>query len=233
MILATIAAGLLVACDDEPAEVEREVLAKDPMLSRALHDPLMVDPDLAWRNEANAVYAYRDGHPLPPFNMREDARERARDTARLELLDNGQIPALPAVSSGEGSASLADVAQAGDMVKAVGSRTDCIADMTEDLEGATKMPDTSSLMPHAMVQQAAGVDQGTCVIRVVRYLTPVTQQDALEYHFTKVDRARFRVERYETPEAQFRAERRDQAMAVHVREGPGGMTAVDIVHWRK
>lgn len=115
----------------------------------------------------------------------------------------------------------------------MGSREDCIDDLTDDITWSTGLPPTSSVMPHGMVRQAAGVDQGTCVIRVVRYLTPVASEDALEYHFAMADRARFRIERFAAPEAQLRAERRDQEIAVHVRPGPGGMTAVDVVHWRK
>lgn len=232
---ATATACVLPAACSEP-ETEAaapEVLGSDPLLARALNDPLMVDPDLSWRNEATAVIAIRDGHPLPPFDAREDARQRARDAGRLELLENGQIPALPPASGGQGKASFADLITADEIIRAVGSREDCIDDLTDDMTWSTGLPPTSSVMPHGMVRQAAGVDQGTCVIRVVRYLTPVSPEDALEYHFAKADRARFRIERFAAPEAQLRAERRDQEIAVHVRPGPGGMTAVDVVHWRK
>lgn len=230
--LAATAFASLSSCGEEPSEQSAQVLDQDPLLARALNDPLMVDPDLAWRNEANAVIAYRDGHPLPPFDASEDSTMRAREAARLELLENGPIPALPAVS-GEGAPSLADLTTASAIVEAVGSRTDCIQGLEADLRWSTQLPETSSVMPHGMVQQAAGVDQGTCVIRVVRYLTPAGIDDALEYHFTKADRARFRIERSDAPEAQIRGERRDQQMAVHVRAGPNGMTEVDVIHWRK
>ena len=223
----------LAACSEEPVPVADEALTKDPLLSRALNDPLMVDPDLAWRNEANAVITYRDGHPLPPFLGSEDAAGRAREAADSELLADGPIPDLPAASSGEGSAALADLNYAGEMMRAVGSREDCIGDLTDRLSWSTAMPPTSSIMPHGMIQQAAGVDQGTCVVRVVRYLTPVSTEDALEYHFAKADRARFRIELFDAPEMQMRAERRDQIIAVHTREGANGMAQVDVVHWRK
>lgn len=230
-----VAALALCACEEEAENepVAEDVLAQDPLLARALNDPLMVDPDLAWRTEVNAVVTYRDGHPLPPFDAREDASARAREAARLELLSDGQIPTLPAFSGSGGSASLADVSTAGAMVDAVGGRSDCNARLDGSLEWSTRMPPTSSIMPHGMIRQAAGVDEGNCVVRVVRYLTPVEPADAIEYHFTKADRARFRIDLFDAPEKQMRAERRDQAMAVHVREGPGGMTAVDVIHWRK
>ncbi len=231
--LSALALASLAACTDVTQTQETpDILGKDPLLSRALNDPLMVDPDLSWRSEANAVIGYRDGHPLPPFDASDAAANRAREAARVQLLENGPIPTLPAAGGSEG-VSLATLSTADQMVEALGSRTDCIATMSESLRWADGLPPTSSIMPHGMAQQAAGVDQGTCVIRVVRYLTPVSEEDALEYHFAKADRARFRIERFATPEAQLRAERRDQIFTINTRKGPGGMTAVDVVHWRK
>jgi len=231
--LCAFSAFSLSGCGEEVVEAPTtQVLGQDPLLARALNDPLMVDPDLAWRNEANAVIAYRDGHPLPPFTASDGAAERARDAARAQLLENGPIPDLPD-AVGEGGVSLAELTDAGAMMEAVGSRSDCIEKLTGRLTWSTGLPPTSSIMPHGMVRQAAGADEGTCVVRVVRYLTPVGREDALEYHFTKADRQRFRIERFDLPEMQLRAERRDQIIAVHVRDAAGGMTAVDVVHWRK
>ena len=231
--LAALALTALAACGEEAVEAPPEVLAQDPQLARALGDPLMVDPDLAWRNEANAVIAFRDGHPLPAIAARADSAERAREAARLELLEGGQIPALPRPGDGEGAPALGGLVTAGEMVDAVGGRSDCIEGLDARLDWSTKMPETSSLMPHGMVQQAAGIDVGTCVIRVVRYLAPVGIEDVLEYHWTKLDRARFDISRFSRPAAQLHGERRDQKLVIEAREGPGGMTAVDIVHWRK
>lgn len=235
LALAMLSSVLLAGCGEEASVAggTTEILAQDPLLARALSDPLMVDPDLASRNEVNAVIAYRDGHPMPPFAAREDAAQRAREAGRLELLEGGQIADMPPASGGMGAPALGVMANAAEIVEAVGSRTDCIERMDARLGWSDSMPETSSIMPHGMVQQAAGVDVDTCVIRVVRYLTPVSPQDALEYHFVKVDRARFTIERFEAPEAQFRAERRDQVLSVHVREGPAGLTEVDLIHWRK
>ncbi len=233
--LACLALALpaLAACSEQASEAAPELLTQDPQLARALNDPLMVDPDLAWRTEANAVITMRDGHPLPPIEAREDSAARAREEARLELLEGGQIPSLPALASGEGAPRLENLTTAGEMVEAVGGRTDCIEGLEGDLIWSTRMPPTSAIMPHGMVQQAAGIDVGTCVIRVVRYLTPVGIDDALEYHWTKVDRARFDITRFARPSVQLHAERRDQKMVIEFHEGPGGMTSVELVHWRK
>lgn len=235
--LSFLAALTMSACDastEAPsADPASTALTQDPLVSRALGDPLMVDPDLSWRSEANAAITFADGHPLPPFEARPDAASRALEAARVELLSAGTIPALPQAVSDEGAPALGGLETAGEIVKALDARPDCIDRMDARLGWSTQMPETSSIMPHGMVRQAAGVDVGTCVIRVVRYLTPVSIDGVLEYHFTKADRARFDIKLFAAPEVQMRADRRDQAIVVHVREGPGGMSAVDVVHWRK
>ena len=223
----------LASCGEEAPDAPADIVRQDPQLARALNDPLMVDPDLAWRSEANAAVAVRDGHPLPLFAAREDAASRAREAARLELLEDGQIPSVPLPSGNLGTPSFDSFDTAAEIVEALDARPDCVNAMDGRLGWSTQMPETSSIMPHGMVQQAAGVDEGTCVIRVVRYLTAVAPADVLEYHFAKADRARFRIEIFDTPVLQLRGERRDQELAVQLREAPGGMTEVDVVHWRK
>lgn len=236
LALPLLACAALAACGEQsgaPEDLASQVLTQDPLVARALGDPLMVDPDLAWRSEANAAISFRDGHPLPPFEARDDAVQRARDAARVELLKGGPVPALPAPGSEEGAPALGALATAGEIVEAVGARKDCIERLDGRLGWSTRMPETSAIMPHGMVRQAAGVDTGNCVIRVVRYLAPVGIEEVLEYHFTMADRARFAITRFAKPEAQLRADRRDQAIAVHVRPAPGGMSEVDVIHWRK
>lgn len=230
---AILAALMLSACGEEPREAPVEVLAQDPLLARALNDPLMVDPDLSWRSEANAALAFRDGHPLPLFSAHEDASERARDAARIELLEGGAIPTLPSASGFSGAAALGELTGAAEILAALDARTDCAEGLSSSLDWSLRLPAVVEVMPHGMVQQAAGVDRGECSVRVVRYLTPANAEDVLEYYFAKADRERFRIERFSAPEAQIAAERRDQAMAVHVREGAAGMTEVDLVYWRK
>lgn len=224
----------MAGCGEEPVdEATDRMLMQDAQLSRALHDPLMVDPDLAWRNEANAIIAYRDGHPLPLFEARDDAAIRAREAARGELLRDGQIPSLPSFTNGAGGVSLADLRLAGEMVEAVGAPRECVSRLQGDLLWSTRMPEEAPIMPHGMVQQAAGISAADCDVRVVRYLVPVAVDDVLEYHFTKVERARFDIALFDAPEKQLVAERRDRKLVMSARPGPRGMTAVDLVYWRK
>jgi hypothetical protein len=228
-------AGIIVLASCSDAQMGESyssaALAKDPILARALNDPLMTDPDLASRNQSNAVIALHDSQPLPPFAASEDAASRAREAARLQLLNGGQVESLPVAIEDEGAVSLASFSNAGDVIEAVGSRTDCIESMDASLLWSTQMPATSAIMPHGMVQVAAGADTDRCVIRVVRYHTPVGVDDALEYHFNKATREGFDVELLKAPESQLRGEWRNEQLTVHARPGPRGLAEVDVIHW--
>jgi hypothetical protein len=228
-----LAVAGLSACSDAQVEgsYSSAALAKDPVVSRALNDPLMTDPDLASRNHSNAVIAFHDSHPLPPISANEQAAARAREASRLELLTGGQIETLPVAEEDEAAVSLAAFTNAGDMMDAVGSRMDCVESMDASLLWSTQMPATSAVMPHGMVQAAAGADTDRCVVRVVRYHTPVNVGDALEYHFNKAKREGFAVEHFEAPEAQLRGEWRNEKLTVHGRAGPRGLSEIDVIHW--
>ncbi|MEO1220342.1 MAG: hypothetical protein AAFY42_03175, partial [Pseudomonadota bacterium] len=96
---------------------------------------------------------------------------------------------------------------------------------------STQMPSPSAVMPHGMVQAAAGADTDRCVVRVVRYHTPVNVEEALEYHFNKAKREGFEVMHLDAPEAQLRGEWRNEKLTVHGRPGPRGLSEIDVIHW--
>lgn len=233
--IAVLAALALAGCGSDP--VEREFLpdpTRDPLVARALADPLMSDPDLAYRNEANAALALRYDHLLPPLVGSEDAAERARNAARVALLESGPIPELPSrFAAGDGPESFAAIATADAILRKAGGPAECALRLSEGLVFAADMPAPAGIMPHGMVQQAAGTTREPCAARVVRYLTPVGAEDAIEWHYTLAERARLRPVLYGEAQVALVADGRGEALAVQVRPGPGGLTAVDLVHWRK
>nr|WP_298926707.1 hypothetical protein [uncultured Erythrobacter sp.] len=233
-LFAVPAALALTACgtDTAPEDVIG-VAATDPLMARALNDPLMVDPDLAYRNEANAALTVRYDHPLPPLVATSELANQAREAARVELLEDGPIPDLPFASGGDASADLATLTKADAMLTAAGGAAECAGALEAGLKWSVDMPGPSKIMPHGLVRQAAGVSNGVCDARIVRYLTPVDIEDALGYHFALADRARLRPVRFETPEQAVVGDGRNEQLVVHVREGTGGMTAVDLIYWAK
>ncbi|QUL39197.1 hypothetical protein [Erythrobacter sp. JK5] len=224
----------LAACGEDRASPASDAeLSADPVLARALYDPLMVDPDLAYRNEANAAITIRHDHALPPLVAGDGADQRAREEARLELLDGGEILPLPDAPNGDGSAALATARSAEAMIRTLGGPRECAARLEQGFSWTARMPAAAQIMPHGMVQQAAGSDTGGCSVRVVRYLTAATIEDALEYHFNRAARAQLRTVRYAQPGPSLRGSRGDEQFFVHARPGPNGLNAVDLVYWKR
>jgi hypothetical protein len=208
----------LAACGDPEAQAAADAaqLAQDPVVARALHDPLMSDPDLASRNEANAVLGFADSSALPTFAATGVAAQAAREAARLELLEGGAIPVLPLPNSEPRGAALGPLARPADLIAAL---------------GAAALPPVAAIMPHGMVIQAGGADTPTCGLRIIRYHTAAAPGDVLEYHHARAVRAGLRALRYTKPEAIIAATgARDESLVVHVRKAAGGLTAVDLLY---
>nr|MDJ0642669.1 hypothetical protein [Erythrobacter sp.] len=227
-------AFFLAACGSDAVSDPLENASNgDPVLARALNDPLMVDPDLAYRNEANAAITIRHDHALPPLRAGEEAGQRARDEARLELLEDGPIVDLPESGNGPGLPSLAGATTANAMLAALDADPACVTGLGEGHGWAGRMPQAASIMPHGMVRQAAGRDGQGCTVRVIRYLTAATQSDALEYHYNRAGRGGLRMTRFDQPENSIRGSRGGTQFFAHARPGPDGMTAVDLVYWQR
>lgn len=225
--------GVLPACSDGPVvDPAPEIGSIDPVLARALNDPLMSDPDLAYRNEANAAVTLRHDHPLPPLVATDELSELAGNVARVELLEGGAIPELPLPESGV-VADLSAARTAGEMIDILNGPAVCAEKLSDGLEWAARMPGPSRIMPHGMVQQAAGVENAQCSVRIVRYLTAASGEDVMQYHFTLAERARLRPAVFANLERAIVGSGRIEQLTVHVREGPGGLSAVDVIYWKK
>ncbi|WP_152434120.1 hypothetical protein [Erythrobacter sp. THAF29] len=232
-LAALCAVAVLPSCSDElPAVAEPDIVATDPLLARALTDPLMVDPDLAYRNEANAAVTIRYDHPLPPLTATDELAESASNLARVKLLEDGPIPELPLPVS-DTVPNLSNITGARALVEQVGGPADCASRLEDDIGWAAQMPGPSAIMPHGMTQQAAGVESAACSMRVVRYLTPAAMDSVMQFHLALSDRARLGPVVYDSPERAIVGKGREEALVVHVRPGSGGLTAVDLIYWKK
>ncbi|MEL6238227.1 MAG: hypothetical protein AAFQ90_06500 [Pseudomonadota bacterium] len=203
----------------------------DPYIARALNDPLMVDPDLSHRTDANAAITIGYDHALPSFNASEEAASRARATARLALLEEGPIPELPPAQAGPGPASLAKQYGVEQVLEGVGAPGACRAEIRSGFAYAATMPDTARVMPHGMVRVAARADLPECRLHLVRYQTPASKMDVLQHHYTLIARAGLEPKLFAAPEASITAGHSGAAWRIHAREASGSLTAVDVVMW--
>lgn len=226
--------AFLPACSsDAPETAMPDSAPADPVMARALNDPLMSDPDLSHGNEANAALTVRYDMPLPPLSGSAELASRAREVALARLLTDGPIADVPQARPDAPPQSLAALRYAGEIAKAVGGPADCADRLTDGLDWAARMPDAAAIMPHGMVQQAAGTNAGNCTLRVVRYLTPAEPQDVLQWHFAKADRLRLDTSIHRADETVMIADGRKAQVIMHTRPAMGGLNAVDLIYWTK
>ncbi len=203
------------------------LIAQDPVIARALHDPLLSDPDLASRNEANAAIGFPDSAALPMLTAWPRETQAARESMRLELLEGGPIPPLPAAGKATGT-PLGPRSSGAQLLGAVGAPLTCAKALEEDFARAADLPPPAAIPPRAMVVQAGGADSAGCDVVIVRYLSPVPREDVLQYHYVRALRAGLKpVRRGEAIAARGTGEQR---LAVHVRNAPGGLSGVTLVY---
>ncbi|RNJ61896.1 MAG: hypothetical protein EDM03_10305 [Porphyrobacter sp. IPPAS B-1204] len=224
----------LVACAEgagDRAADDAALIAQDPVIARALNDPLMSDPDLASRNEANAAIGWADSHALPVLPATRESASAAREAMRLELLEQGPIPNLPPAPEGRQGKRLGPLASAGDLLAVVKAPASCAGRLKEDFALAASLPPVASLPPQGMVTQAGGSDAKGCRLRIVRYHSHAAPEDVLQYHYARGLRAGLTARRYAEPEASIIASSKGgETLAVHVRPGVHGLTSVDLVY---
>jgi hypothetical protein len=236
---------LTSACSDPPGESaapETAAIASDPVISRALHDPLMSDPDLASRNEANAALGAPDSHALPVLPATSADASAAREAMRLELLATGPIPDLPPVpSEDEDDAEaapkppplgpLGPMAAPAALLAALGAPATCAAQLKEDFALAASLPAAAALPPQGMVMQAGGADGAGCRIRIIRYASAAPLADVLQYHFARARRAGLTGRRQAAPAEMIIADGKGgETLVVEVRRAAHGMTGVTLLY---
>ncbi len=226
---------LSAACADAPeGAAAGNPVAFDPLVAAALHDPLMSDPDLSARNEANAVIGFASDSALPVLPATPEAAQAARQAGRLELLAEGAMPALPAPVAAP-FALPAPGSRVQDGLAAMGASQPCIKSLDEGFGWAAKLPQAASIMPQGMVVQAGGSDAAGCGLRVIRYHTAAPVEDVLQYHYVRAGRAGFQPQRH-VPEGEGAGESisasgpAGEALMVTLRKAASGLTAVDLYY---
>ncbi len=233
LIPAALLLPLAAACAEPEVQpdVQAAVFAVDPVIARALHDPLMSDPDLASRNEANAAIGFIDSAALPVFPADDSAAADARAAARLELLEQGTIPDLPQPSPVPGGERLGPEASPAALMAALGAPEDCAAGLDENFALAATLPQVAAIMPRGMVVQAGGADTAGCRIRIIRYQTPALPEDVLQYHYARAVRGGLSAARFDQPEDSLIARNSaGETLVVHARTLANGMSGVDLLY---
>lgn len=189
LVLCLAHSGLLTACSQGEQEPDiGAAMANDPLVARALHDPLMSDPDLSALNEANAVLGFADDNALPVIPATPEAAQAAREAGRIELLEAGEIAPLPDPAGGSNPVP-GRGASADELLAALAAPATCAAVLEQGFAWTTRLPAAAAIMPQGMAVRAAGSAAPACRVNLLRYHTPAAAADVLEYHYNRALRA--------------------------------------------
>ncbi|URW74784.1 hypothetical protein M9980_09380 [Sphingomonas donggukensis] len=197
-ILPALTALLLAACSaaqpvDTAADSLDQELAQsatgsgdDPMLAAALADPLMTDPGLAGRANADAIRP-----PAQPYS----AAIPADDVAAAPAPDLGGLTAAPAPTRKD----CPQCAVAGEAVtlaalaarQAAPHASACASQVRYAAGWANRLGRDVPLYINARVIEAAGVQTAQCRLRLASFTAAQPVQTMLDWYFTRTRAAGF------------------------------------------
>lgn len=229
---ATLAGLMLLAgCGGSGDKAEKPV-ERDPAVTGALGDQIMVDPELAGQNEADAGLSGQGATAveIPAEQRSPEAIAAARREA--EKLAGGAIEHAPAASP-DGAGKLASAAATAAQVAAKGASgagADCAGKVEYSARWATALPAPLAVYPRGAVQEAAGTDSDGCRLRVVTFHTPVPASDVIDFYYTRLRKAGFTAgHTSEGGDAVLGGGKSGQSYVIYARKLDNGLSEVDVV----
>ncbi|GAA0275372.1 hypothetical protein GCM10009127_14960 [Alteraurantiacibacter aestuarii] len=233
--LALIAAPVLLLCacsEQEEAESELAIDTSDPLMSGALADQILVDPDMVNRNTGNMAASLAGQDGSVPFPDQGAEAILAARTEAVELVGgNSAMRSAPPATRVDGElppeAALSVAARAASAGEGNG---DCAAQAEFSAIWAARMPQAFPVYPRGAVHEAAGTDASPCALRVVNFTTPVDAGDVMDFYYTRAVADGFSAQRVIQDGDDILGGTRGRASyMVFVRPHPGGGTDVDLV----
>jgi hypothetical protein len=200
----------------------------DPVISQALSEQLMVDPDLARINPAYAVMGGGGPATAPIPEIARSAETVAAARGDAADLAEGQLGHAPAPQPG--GKPLGDLTAELTARAAIGpAHANCAALIGYDFGWAAKMPAAFPVYPRGHAQEAAGADGAGCRLRVVHFLSPVPIADIADFYWNQARAAGLAPDyRLAGQDHVIRAVRGGSILGVSLRDRDG-LTEADLV----
>lgn len=231
LLLALAGCGRAPSAETDLDALDRElanaaVPARDPALTAALADQIMVDPTLAQGSNANAVRP--PPRPDPGSTPPIDIARIADPTNPATLRHAPAARDCPDCATRRGALTPATLA-ARQPAPSLG-RADCAARIGYSAGWANRLPAALPLYPDARVAEAAGSNGGGCSLRVVSFASGAAVDRVIDFYYTRATAAGYSAEhRADGAEHLLAGTRGDAAYAVYVSPRAGGGTSVDLV----
>ncbi|MCR2835134.1 hypothetical protein [Parerythrobacter lacustris] len=178
-----LAVAGLSACNRSPEPIDPTEL--DPMVQRALNDPIMADPDLVSQNMANAALAFEVGQPLPLDETGQVAIIAAREDALMLVGGSSGLKPLPEAQQTDGLTAAEALNSIG-RAQRLAPTTTCANAARFSAIWAARLPEPLSIYPRGSTKESIGADTAGCRLRSVIYITPVPLDDVIAFHHTRV-----------------------------------------------
>ena len=160
------------------------------MVTQALNQQIMIDPDLAAYNEANAALSGGIDHTFPAIDNSKATVARALEKASRDIGQSLDVDLLPQADAAEAISGM-DVLTAHGMATALGIPGDCAKNAEYSIAWAAKLGSKLRPFPLANTLQSAGNSRGSCGFRWAQLISPVEAQLIAAYYWTLADKANF------------------------------------------
>jgi hypothetical protein len=231
-LIATVACSRASDAPDDLAQLDRELAAantadpaRDPALTAALQDQIMVDPRLTQQSNANAIRPPNrpDTGAVAPIDIAAKPDGPAPPGLTPAPAAKGDCPECRART---GALTLGALAE-----RQPDRRTaDCAARVAYSATWANRLPAAAPLYPDARVVEAAGVDDATCTLRVVTFRSSAPLARLAAWYYTRGRQAGYAAEhRADGALHVVGGTKGAAAYLAYLRERPGGGTDVDLI----
>lgn len=231
IVIATLA---LASCGKPPAAqqdldgLDKELTdsagnSRDPALTAALHDQIMVDPALAQSANANVVRppSRPDAGSVPPDGI--GARADGVDPATLRHAPAAEAD-CPECKRADGALTLGELARR----QANRGIADCAPRIGYSASWANRLPADLPLYPDARIAEAAGA-QG-CGLRIVSFASAAPMARVIDWYYTQARRAGYAAEhRTDGTRQVLGGTRGEAAYMLYVSPRAGGGSDVDLI----
>lgn len=203
---------------------------RDPAAVQALNDQIMVDPDLAGQNEANAALTGGIDHSIPPIVSTREAIENAKQEAadlvgglsNMQPLPDPTINAEPIPETGR--------IAVGEMARLLKEAEPCADGVSYTAQWAASVPQALPIYPRGNTIEAAGNTGGECAMRAIRFLSPVSREDIFAFYATRARDAGIGNEFSERGEyLVLKGSKGGKAFAVFARKRSSGISEVSLI----
>ncbi|WP_066648441.1 MULTISPECIES: hypothetical protein [Sphingomonas] len=216
----------LDALDAELSDGNAQSNVRDPALTSALHDQIMVDPNLASQSNRDAIRPPSQPYAAPVPNAK--GATVAGDVRVSEATKTAPAPRsdCPNCKAQRDSMTLGGLAaRQGDKRTAA-----CAADVSYSTRWSLRLPADLPLYPDAHVVEAAGTGDNGCALRVVSFTSRASVQSVIDFYYTRATNAGYSADHQADAEGHVLAgTRRADAYAVFVSKARDGGTQVDLV----